>query len=46
MASSILRLARRSIGALGIALITIAPLAAYALTPADIAPLGSDDFDA
>ena len=46
MASSILRLARRSIGALGFALLTIAPLAAYALTPADIAPLGSDDFDA
>ena len=46
MASSILRLARRSIGALGIALITLAPLAAYALTPADIAPLGNDDFDA
>jgi urea transport system permease protein len=46
MASSILRLARRSIGALGFALLTIAPLAAYALTPADIAPLGNDDFDA
>jgi len=46
MAFSILRLARRSIGALGIALITIAPLAAFALTPADIAPLAGDDFDA
>jgi urea transport system permease protein len=46
MASSILRLARRSIGALGIALIAIAPLVAHALTPADIAPLASDDFDA
>jgi urea transport system permease protein len=46
MAFSILRLARRSIGTLGIALITIAPLAAFALTPADIAPLAADDFDA
>jgi len=46
MAFSILRLARRGIGALGIALFTIAPLAAFALTPADIAPLAGDDFDA
>ena len=46
MAFSILRLTRRSIGALGIALIVIAPLAAFALTPADIAPLAGDDFDA
>ncbi|HEV3423011.1 MAG TPA: urea ABC transporter permease subunit UrtB [Paraburkholderia sp.] len=46
MAFSILRLARRGIGALGIALVTIAPLAAFALTPADIAPLAGDDFDA
>jgi len=46
MAFSILRLARRSIGTLGIALITLAPLAAFALTPADIAPLAADDFDA
>jgi urea transport system permease protein len=46
MAFSILRLTRRSIGALGIALITVAPLAAFALTPADVAPLAADDFDA
>jgi urea transport system permease protein len=46
MAFSILRLARRSIGTLGIALFTITPLAAFALTPADIAPLAADDFDA
>ena len=46
MAFSILRLTRRSIGKLGIALIVIAPLAAFALTPADIAPLAGDDFDA
>jgi urea transport system permease protein len=46
MAFSILRLAQRSIGTLGIVLITIAPLAAFALTPADIAPLAADDFDA
>ncbi|HEY1999022.1 urea ABC transporter permease subunit UrtB [Paraburkholderia sp.] len=46
MAFSILRLARRGIGTLGIALITIAPLAAFALTPADVAPLAGDDFDA
>ncbi|RFU46058.1 urea ABC transporter permease subunit UrtB [Paraburkholderia sp. DHOC27] len=46
MAFSILRLARRGIGALGIALIAVAPLAAHALTQADVAPLGSDDFDA
>ena len=46
MAFSILRLARRSIGTLGIALITLTPLAAFALTPADIAPLAADDFDA
>jgi urea transport system permease protein len=46
MAFSILRLARRGIGTLGIALITVAPLAAFALTPADVAPLAGDDFDA
>jgi len=46
MAFSILRLARRCIGTLGIAFVTIAPLAAFALTPADIAPLAGDDFDA
>jgi urea transport system permease protein len=46
MASFIRRLVRRSIGAAGIALVLTAPLAAYALTPADVAPLGGDDFDA
>ncbi|WP_144158689.1 urea ABC transporter permease subunit UrtB [Paraburkholderia sp. BCC1885] len=46
MTFSILRLARRGIGAFGIALIAIAPLAAFALTPADVAPLAGDDFDA
>jgi urea transport system permease protein len=46
MASFIRRLIRRSIGAAGVALVLTAPLAAYALTPADVAPLGGDDFDA
>ena len=46
MAFSILGLTRRSVGTLGIALIVIAPLAAFALTPADLAPLAGDDFDA
>jgi urea transport system permease protein len=46
MAFPILRLVRRGIGTLGIAFFTLAPLAAFALTPADVAPLAGDDFDA
>ena len=51
MAFSILTSARRRIGSpqLGcVALVLLAgsPLAAFALTPADIAPLAGDDFDA
>ncbi len=43
MASSLSRLLRRGVVA---ALIAFLPLSAFALTPADVAPLGADDFDA
>jgi len=46
MAFSFPKFARRSIGGLALALLASAPLAAFALTPADVAPLAGDDFDA
>ncbi|MCX4159903.1 MULTISPECIES: urea ABC transporter permease subunit UrtB [Paraburkholderia] len=39
-------LLRRSVGTVLIAVLASAPLAAFALTPADVAPLAADDFDA
>src|SRR5579875_4108446 len=46
MASSILSFARRSIGSVAFVLLAGAPLTAFALTQADVAPLAADDFDA
>lgn len=40
------RSARRTIGSVALALLASAPLAAFALSPADVAPLAGDDFDA
>ncbi|PCE25171.1 urea ABC transporter permease subunit UrtB [Paraburkholderia acidicola] len=39
-------LLRRSVGTVLVAVLAGAPLAAFALTPADVAPLAADDFDA
>src|ERR1700677_206576 len=46
MAFSFLTLARRTIGSVALGLLAGAPPAAFALTPADVAPLAGDDFDA
>ncbi|MDE1182955.1 urea ABC transporter permease subunit UrtB [Paraburkholderia sp.] len=46
MASPFFSFVRRSVGALGIALLAALPAGAYALTADDVAPLAGDDFDA
>ena len=46
LGTTALRLARRRIAGAALVLLACAPLAAFALAPADVAPLAADDFDA